>query len=247
MVVPCGCFSDDACFLNHYQSNFRCLALSLCCGPDASQRQRCDLAVFLCRHAQRGRRRFGTQNVIYTTSRGRTRLDIKDLQGLNRVTSTAFDGLDRVILTTLPEGNSLGYTYDSNSNVLTATATPKPGSPLSPSTTSYLYDPTFNKPTKITGPPTTANPAGLVTTMTYDPSTGNLLSRTADAGSAPHFNAQTRYTYNALGLLASTTDPLGAVTQFAYDGLGTASRPSRTSAPAVSTRRPPTPTTRAAT
>lgn len=156
----------------------------------------------------------GTQNVIYTTSRGRTRLDIKDLQGLNRVTATAFDGLDRVVLTTLPEGNSLGYTYDANSNVLTATATPKSGSPLSPSTTSYTYDPTFNKPVSVT------DPLGLVTTITYAVPSGNPSSVVADSGASPHFNARTAYTYNGLGLVATSTDPLGTVTQFAYDGLG---------------------------
>jgi hypothetical protein len=53
----------------------------------------------------------------------------------------------RVILTTAPEGNSVGYTDDAKQNVLTATATPKPksDSSLAALTTTFTYDATFNK------------------------------------------------------------------------------------------------------
>jgi hypothetical protein len=47
----------------------------------------------------------------------------------------------RVILTTAPEGNSVGYTDDAKQNVLTAT----PDSSLAALTTTFTYDATFNK------------------------------------------------------------------------------------------------------
>ena len=100
-------------------------------------------------------------------------------------------------------------TYDINSNVLTTTATAKPGSPLSPLVTTATYDPTYNNPLTVT------DPLGLVATMTYDPATGNLLSATADSA---HLKATTRYTYNGVGLPLTITDPVGTVTQNVYDG-----------------------------
>ncbi|MGH6678984.1 MAG: hypothetical protein ACREDL_08660, partial [Bradyrhizobium sp.] len=82
------------------------------------------------------------------------------------------------MLTTAPEGGTVGYTYspDIENNVVRVSRTAKPGSPLSPLVTSYTYDPTYNKPSSIT------DPLGLVTTMAYDPATGNLLTRIAGAG-----------------------------------------------------------------
>lgn len=168
---------------------------------------------------------YGTQHVLYYNPRGKALFDVQDYAGLNLVTKFLYDGLDRLSLTTLPEGGGTSYSYATTpnpwaNNVALVVRNPKSG-PLSPSTTSYTYDSLFNKPVTVTGPPTTANPAGLVTTMSYDPWTGSLLSTTADAGATPgHFNARTQATYNGLGLVASTTDPLGVVTRYVYDGYG---------------------------
>jgi RHS repeat-associated protein len=153
---------------------------------------------------------FGTRHVIYTTPRGKTRTEIQDFQGLNLVTSNTFDPLDRLLSTTGPEGRMLGYTYDTLSNVLTTTSTPKPGSPLAALVTSTSYDSVFNKPTR------TVDPRGLVTTAAYDLFTGNLTTSVADAGPSPHFNLQTRFTYNGVGQVLTATDPLGSVMQFGY-------------------------------
>jgi len=49
-----------------------------------------------------------------------------------------------------PEGSGGTFAYDGNSNVVTATLLPKPGSVLSPLVTRLSYDPVFNKPTRIT-------------------------------------------------------------------------------------------------
>ena len=157
---------------------------------------------------------FGIQHVIYVTPRGKTRTEIQDLQGLNLVTNNAYDALDRLISTTTPEGKTLAYAYDTRSNVLTVTSTPKPGSPLAPLVTTFSYDPLYNKPTQI------VDPLGLVTSMSYDGATGNLTTSISDVGSLPHFNVRRSFTYNNVGQVLTTTDPLGIVTQFGYDSFG---------------------------
>ena len=80
--------------------------------------------------------------------------DTPQQNGVVNVASTQYDGLDRVILTTAPEGGTVGYTYspDLENNVIAVTKTAKPGSPLAPLTTTFTYDPVFNKPTSITSP-----------------------------------------------------------------------------------------------
>lgn len=157
---------------------------------------------------------FGTRHVIYTTPRGKTRTEIQDLGGLNLVTTNVFDGLDRLLSTTAPEGGSTSYTYDGRSNVVTATMTPKPGSPLSPRITTYSYDPRFNKPSSI------IDPLGLVTLNAYDARTGSLLASVSDVGSPPHFNAHSSFSYDNLGQVLTATDPLGVVTKYGYDSVG---------------------------
>ena len=159
----------------------------------------------------------GVQHVIYMTPRGRTRLDIQDYSGLRLITSSVYDGLDRLVSTTLPEKGSTSYTYDTSvnawaNNIASVSRQPKEGpSPSAPLVTSYVYEPAFNKPIKVT------DPRGITTLMRYDPWTGNLLSTVADAVT---LKATTRATYNAVGLVASVTDPVGSVTRYDYDTFG---------------------------
>jgi hypothetical protein len=47
-----------------------------------------------------------TQHAIYYNPRGKVNFDIQDLAGLDRVTATLYDGLDRPTSATLPEGGS---------------------------------------------------------------------------------------------------------------------------------------------
>lgn len=171
----------------------------------------------------------GDRHVTYQTPGGRVIKDAWVLSGTfgdvfndtpqqNGVVNAAgsqYDGLGRLMLATLPEGGTTAYTWspDLEQNVIAMTETAKPGSPLSPLTTTYTYDPTYNKPTTI------IDPLGLVTTMSYDAFTCNLLSRVADAGPG-HFNATSRYTYNGYGQVLTATDPLGVVTAYSYDGFG---------------------------
>jgi RHS repeat-associated protein len=155
----------------------------------------------------------GASHTLYYDGNGNQTADIDQL---GRKRTMAYDGQGRLVLTTAPEGDSVAYAYsaDQKHNVIQITRTPKPGSPLSPLVTSYTYDAIYNKPTSVT------DPRGLVTTMSYDPWTGNLLSMVSDAGSAPHFNARTSYTYNGRGQVLTTTDPIGTVALAAYDSFG---------------------------
>jgi RHS repeat-associated protein len=136
--------------------------------------------------------------------------------GIVNVTTNQYDGLDRLTLTTLPEGGTTAYSYATAvnpwaNNIASITRTEKPGSPLSPLTTNFTYDSNWNKLNGVT------DPLGLVTTMNYDPETGNLLSTVADAGSSAHFNVTRHFTYDGYGRVLTATDPLGVETVFAYD------------------------------
>lgn len=149
----------------------------------------------------------------------RPQFEIQDYAGQGLTTSWVYDGLDRLVQTTQPEGGQTLYSYASinpwANNIATVTQVPKPGAnPPASLVTSYTWHPTFNKPVTVT------DPLGLVTTLGYDGNTGNLLTTVADSGTSPHFNATTTVTYNPLGLPASVRNPVGVVTEFQYDLLG---------------------------
>jgi RHS repeat-associated protein len=132
------------------------------------------------------------------------------------VVTNQYDGADRLVLATAPEGGTTGYAYspDLMQNVVSVTATPKTGSGLSPLTTTTTYDALYNKPVTVT------DPRGLVSAMTYDPSTGNLLKTVADVGGSGHFNVTSRFTYNGVGQMVMGTDPKGVKTLAVYDAQG---------------------------
>jgi len=187
----------------------------------------------------------GTQHVLYYNPRGKAQFDIQDQAGLNLVTKMTYDGLDRLVSTTLPEGykahpdyactadtaldpakesDCVRLVYETSvnpwaNNIQSATRVGKTGSPPPTTTTTYVYDPTVNKPITVTGPPTPTVLAGQVTTVTYDPANGNVASIVPDSGSGG-IAPRTRFTYTALGQVASITDPLGTVTTFTYDEAG---------------------------
>jgi RHS repeat-associated protein len=159
---------------------------------------------------------YGTRHVLYYNPRGKALFDIQDYGGFGLTTKFLYDGLDRTVSTTLPESGGTTYAYDAivnpwANNVASVTRNPKPGSPLSPTTTTFTYEPTFNKPTSVT------DPLGRVTAMTYDAGTGNLLSSVVDSTG---LKATTRFSYNGVGLPLTTTDPLGVTTAWVYDGAG---------------------------
>jgi RHS repeat-associated protein len=153
---------------------------------------------------------------VLSSSFGDVFNDTPQQNGVLNVTSNQYDGLDRLTLTTLPEGGTTGYAYATAvnpwaNNIATVTRTAKPGSPLSPLTTTFSYDPFYNKVTTVT------DPLSLVATLGYDSATGDLLSAVADAGAAPHFGAAVRFSYDRYGRVRTATDPNNVVTAFSYD------------------------------
>jgi len=176
----------------------------------------------------------GNRHVTYQTDHGQVILDAWVLSGsadvfndtvqdngVVNVTTSQYDGLDRLVSTTAPEGDSTSYAYDDTganpwaNNIETVTKTPKPGSPLSPIVTSFTYDPLWNEVATVT------DPLSHVTQSIYDSATGNLLQTILDAGvPASHSNVTTTYTYNSVGQVLTMIDPLGVETAYTYDSYG---------------------------
>jgi RHS repeat-associated protein len=134
--------------------------------------------------------------------------DITDLLGQTRIFELesgtnqllAIQGTGTCQACVLPGAGDHSYTYDANGNVLTETD-------ALGNTTTYAYDPVFNKVTSIT------DPLGHTTTFTYDVR-GNLLTQTDENGHT------TSYTYDQAGLLTAINDPLNQQTTLTYDAFG---------------------------
>ncbi len=163
---------------------------------------------------------------------------VRVTDALGRVSTFVRDDANRVVAANIPAGAVSGpgsptvnglpqivptdtltnlYTYDASGNILTMEEAAGHGAdnavygtPVD-RTTHYVYEPTHNKLIKKT------DPAGFVTTWTYD-SRGNMLAMTNAAG------AVTSYTYNAQGLPLAKTDANGNVTTYAYDANGNLTR-----------------------
>ncbi len=145
---------------------------------------------------------------------------VADVDPIGNITSyPGYDGLNRLLQKTNPEGDDEVYAYDGNSNLTSTTRHPKPGSGLANIVTSAVYDATFNVPTTQTD----AN--GNVTTNVINATTGTLTSVTGPAvtGGSP----LTSYTYDTHGLtltqtvlVQATPSTVNLTTTYAYDSLG---------------------------
>ncbi len=145
---------------------------------------------------------------------------IADVDPIGNITSyPGYDGLNRLLQKTNPEGDYEVYAYDGNSNLTSTTRHPKPGSGLANIVTSAVYDSTFNVPTTQTD----AN--GNVTTNAINATTGTLTSVTGPAviGGSP----LTSFTYDTHGLtltqtvlVQSTPSTVNLTTTYAYDAKG---------------------------
>jgi YD repeat-containing protein len=109
----------------------------------------------------------------------------------------AYDAQGRLTRTTSPEGDYVEQTLDARGNVTQVTATPKPGSGLSPITSSSTFDATCTNPVICNLPTATTDTAGNVTDYTWDAVHGGPLTITAPAPSAGADRPQTRITYAA--------------------------------------------------
>jgi RHS repeat-associated protein len=104
-----------------------------------------------------------------------------------------------------PLGRQTSYTYDGLGNVTSVTHTPGPGTTPS-ATTTYTYEPAFNRVASIDAPLTPP------TTMSY-----NDASNPTSATITDPVGRTTTLTYNASGQVASVQDPLGNTSIFTYD------------------------------
>ena len=148
----------------------------------------------------------GNTNTLYFNRLGAT---LKGINALGFQVTNKFDGLNRLIESTLPEGNKIQMTYDSNNNVLTKTFVPKPGSGLSNIQFTYTYDSTWAKlKTVLDG-------NGKTTTYGYDAANGNLLTITKPVVGG--FTPVKTLTYNGRGQVLTVVDETGIVTKLTYD------------------------------
>ncbi|MBS1955275.1 MAG: hypothetical protein JST89_13905 [Cyanobacteria bacterium SZAS-4] len=148
----------------------------------------------------------GKSTIKYLNKFGST---LREINALGQEIKNEFDGLGRMIKATQPEGNSVQWVFDNFNNPLSITKVPKTGSGLSNIVNSFTYHPTYNKVATAT------DGNGNVTTFTYDPSTGNLL--TVQKPTVGGLTPQVTYTYNARGQILTITDETGVVTQHSYD------------------------------
>lgn len=133
----------------------------------------------------------------------------KVINALNQVRTLQYDGALRQTKVIFPEGNSVEWLYNNKNFVVSRTKKAKPASGLADIVDTFTYDPTWNKVATIT------NALARVTTFTYSPSNGNLLSiqKPVVGGLTP----VTTVTYNSRGQLDTVTDQTGIVTKFTYD------------------------------
>jgi RHS repeat-associated protein len=116
-----------------------------------------------------------------------------------------YDSNGNVLSRTDELGRTTTYTYDSNGNELSISVPTGSGTYA---TTSYTYN-SFGEVL------TTTDPLGNVTTNTYD-AKGNLLTVTTPAPSGGSSGSVTTFTYDSKGELLTITDPLSHATSITY-------------------------------
>lgn len=148
----------------------------------------------------------GNKNITYFNQFGST---TSEIDALSNKTDTLYDGLNRAIKVTLPEGNYTQNAFDMNDNVLTITKVAKSGSGLGNIVLNNTFDSTWAKIK------TEQDGNGNTTTYGYDATTGNLLTiqRPAVSGQTPLVTMK----WNSRGQQLSRIDETGIQTQFVYD------------------------------
>ena len=130
------------------------------------------------------------------TSEGRTLTGVSGVSGTG-IQSFTYDPLSRVISSSIPSGPSRAYTYDANSNRVTA----------NDGTTTTTY--AFNELDELVS----QTISGVVRNFTYD-GYGNMLT------SAVATSGATTYTYYPQDRLTKIQPPTGNAINFTLDGLG---------------------------
>lgn len=148
----------------------------------------------------------GSSSVTYFGAGGNA---VKRINQIGKKWTMEYDGRNRLIRSNAPEGNSVLFSYDTKDRILETRFKAKPGSGLADIVTSTTYDPTWGKIQSET------NALGRVTTFSYDPANGNLLSivmPTVTGVGTPTVSM----TYNGRGQVLTLTAQDGLVTKNTY-------------------------------
>jgi RHS repeat-associated protein len=154
----------------------------------------------------------------------------KQIDPLTRTTTIQRDTQGNPLTITRPNGAMTTMTYDLKGNLLSSTQA-LTTTPLLTATTTFTYEPTFNQVATI------KDPLNHMTTIAYDVkgnpetvtdadnkitrffyNTRGLLTEMRDA--LYPANPATTFTYDTLGRLLTTTDPLNWTTTLTYDNAG---------------------------
>jgi len=132
---------------------------------------------------------------------------VKVIDQLGNETTMEYDGRQRLVKITRPEGDSIENVFDDNNNITQVTKKAKPGSGLSDIVNSF----TFNSWNKVA---TATNSQSQTTTYTYD-AYGNLT--TIERPEIDSVTPTITMTYNARGQMLTREDETGIVTAYTYD------------------------------
>ena len=140
---------------------------------------------------------------------------VRNIDEIGREVDSTWDGRHRVLTRAFPETDSEVFAYDLNDNVTALVNYPKSGSPLTPTTVTATYEPTWNHLASIT------DALGNTTRFAYYASgNGASLMQTATRPVTGGFAPVYSFTYNAIGLPTQTVDPAAVTTTHAYDSYG---------------------------
>jgi YD repeat-containing protein len=165
----------------------------------------------------------GNRHAMYFDSRGKVTADIQDFGDnthLNIITLSQYDSQERVTLTTLPELNTIAYTYDSFSNPLTIAQHAKPVFNVPDLVQNFTYVSPVAAQPNFSEVHTAQDPNGNVTTYNYDSATGNLTELDQPAVPKPGLGnvvPKQFFTYTSIGQILNTTDAEGRQTCNTYD------------------------------
>jgi RHS repeat-associated protein len=144
----------------------------------------------------------GVRRILYFNSKGSTVHSKNVADGVDPIAGPVveYDGLQRPIRITQPEGNSTSMVYHANGDVLSTTEHAKPGSSLQDRTTSFSYGDT-NWPTK---PTLITDAADAMILTAYHATHGKPISvkqlkPTDDPEDPPADAPETTYVYNDKG------------------------------------------------
>jgi RHS repeat-associated protein len=155
---------------------------------------------------------------------------------LGRPTTYTYNAFNEVLTKTTPLGEVTTRAYDSTGNLLSSSTPLVPSSPAVAQTTSYTYGDASHPGdvTAVTDPDggtshiaydtngdlvSVADPVGDTTTFAHDGvgrPTSVVSPNGNETGGTPSAST-TSYTYDAVGNVVTTTDPLGHVTTTVYD------------------------------